>query len=703
MPKKQKEDIKIEDILRYKNQILLMKRIIDEISEPTEEEKKYKEKHGKDMGYPKDFHEATTDAGIWEWREREFARLSAQLGILVNYYDGKSTTEQCKKAWDDFDRNTTVKNGHLVDIQERVHKMYAVGDGEFSALTNPRVRRLVQIADIAGDLEGLKNAIYERELVKDIQQNAYKVRVNKKTYLTSKREFADKYQGITVEQRRKLVSEYLTEVSKLNEKNQKLENQIREDEKSITESEEMQQICSKKLVVLEQRKLEYDTKHRVKAKEVAVIKAYRAFNKLSKDILEWEEQIKVIQGEETELDNLREKTRKERIELCEKLLEKKDPVALKYKDTYTGYFTAEQMMTDTELIEKHPELYKLVVHEYGMMNAASSTNVNRAVDIENLQLKISRAETEQERNREIINNNDLPDLQFATDAQLSNAQHELRKMDEESKLVIQNLEDEIEEMRTNIQNAKDFIDEKTNAITTAKAQIQYNKQEIDKYQNAYGEMKEVVDKAAMAMYHYNELQSSKRNFVDSMEGFNFGKKTASRLITKANTYNLDEGTRWRHKNTSEFNKMKDALDKVKKCDPADRGELKNRLKDLGIAAKEYREKKLKDGGFNTGMRNIRLTKAQNLITMCELGIQELSAIPEKKEKILTDFKQDMVNSLKKHQEQDNSKKLNDMQIVDAKLNRAHEKADKFDARLELADKKIDEIQELMEYDDDFSK
>ena len=129
----------------------------------------------------------------------------------------------------------------------------------------------------------------------------------------------------------------------------------------------------------------------------------------------------------------------------------------------------------------------------------------------------------------------------------------------------------------------------------------------------------------------------------------------------------------------------------------------NKLKELGVAAQEYRDKKLKDGGFNTGMRNTRLTKAKNLITMCELGIQELSAIPEKKEKVLVDFKEEMKTSLQKKEKEDSLKKLNDMERVDAKLNRAHEKADKFDARLELADKKIDELQELIEYEDDFSK
>ena len=47
MPKQ--KGTEIVDILRYEKQILLMKRIIDEIMEPTEEEKKYKEKHNKDM------------------------------------------------------------------------------------------------------------------------------------------------------------------------------------------------------------------------------------------------------------------------------------------------------------------------------------------------------------------------------------------------------------------------------------------------------------------------------------------------------------------------------------------------------------------------------------------------------------------------------------------------------------------------------
>ena len=52
MPNK---EIRIKDVLKYEKQILLMKRIIDEIMEPTEEEKKYKEKHKKDMDFPKSF------------------------------------------------------------------------------------------------------------------------------------------------------------------------------------------------------------------------------------------------------------------------------------------------------------------------------------------------------------------------------------------------------------------------------------------------------------------------------------------------------------------------------------------------------------------------------------------------------------------------------------------------------------------------
>ncbi|MBQ2446974.1 MAG: hypothetical protein II277_01035 [Bacteroidales bacterium] len=72
---------------------------------------------------------------------------------------------------------------------------------------------------------------------------------------------------------------------------------------------------------------------------------------------------------------------------------------------------------------------------------------------------------------------------------------------------------------------------------------------------------------------------------------------------------------------------------------------------LETAAREYKEKKLKDGGFNTGMRQTRLTKAQSLINMCELGIQELSAVPEKKEKALLDFKEKMEKSIQKKTEQ----------------------------------------------------
>ena len=701
MPKK--KETEIVDILRYEKQILLMKRIIDEIMEPTEEEKKYKEKHNKDMDFPKSFQDEKGSAGVWEWHERNFGLLAKNLSVLADYYNDKASMEDCKKAWEAFERGIASK-GFFEDIQKRVHEKYITESGEFDALTNPRVRRMVRIADAVTDLEGLKNAIYERERVKDIQEKAYKVRVNKKKYLDSKKDFADKYKGITIEQRRKLAAEYLSDMTKLNEKNQKLEEQISKDNKSIRDTESWQVSLTQELKQLTEKKLEYDTNHRKKALEVSVIKAYRTFNKVSKNIEEWKEQIKIIEGEEEQLDQIRDKTRKERKELFEELLKKNDPIALKYKDTYAEYHLAETLMADAELAEKHPQLFEIAMREFTMMNAASGRHVNRMAAIEDLQVKIGNAEIHMEESKKIIDNNkDLSELEHATNQQLSYAQHELRKMEEDNKWAIKSLEDQIEQATSNMQGTKDFIDEKTNAITSAMSQIEYNNIEIEKYQKAHGEMKEVVDKAAMAMFHYNQLQSSKREFVDSMDGFNFGEKTANRLINKANTYNLDEGTRWMHKNTPEFNKMKEALDQVKKCNPADRGELKNRLKSLGIAAKEYREKKLKDGGFNTGMRNTRLTKAQNLITMCELGIQELSAIPEKKEKALVDFKEEMKTSLQKKENEDSLKKINDMERVDAKLNRAHEKADKFDARLELADKKIDELQELIEYEDDFSK
>ena len=701
MPKK--KGTEIADILRYEKQILLMKRIIDEIMEPTEEEKKYKEKHKKDMDFPKSFQDDKGSAGVWEWHERNFGLLAKNLSVLADYYNDKSSMEDCKKAWEAFERGISPK-GFFEDIQKRVHEKYITESGEFDALTNPRVRRMVRIADAVTDLEGLKNAIYERERAKDIQEYAYKVRVNKKKYLDSKKDFADKYKGMTIEQRRKLAAEYLSDMTKLNEKNQKLENQIREDEQSIRNTESWQVSLTQELKQLTEKKLEYDTNHRKKALEVSVIKAYRTFNKVSKNIEEWKDQIRIIEEEEKQLDQIREGTRKERKELFEELLNKNDPVALKYKDTYAEYHLAETLMADTELAEKHPKLLEIAMREFTMMNAASGRHVNRMAAIEDLQVKIGNAEIHMEDSKKIIDNNkNLSALEHATDDQLINSQHELRKMEEDNKLVIKSLEEQIEQTTTNMQNAKDFIDEKTNAIASAESQIKYNNTEIEKFQKAHGKMKEIVDKAATAMYHYNKLQSSKREFVDSMDGFNFGTKTANRVINKANTYNLHEGTRFLHKNTPEFMKMDKALEAVKQCDPANREVLMNKLKELGVAAKEYRDKKLKDGGFNTGMRNTRLTKAKNLITMCELGIQELSAIPEKKEKALVDFKEEMKTSLEKKEKEDSLKKLNDMERVDAKLNRAHEKADKFDAKLELADKKIDELQELIEYDDDFSK
>ena len=173
MPNK---EIRIKDVLKYEKQILLMKRIIDEIMEPTEEEKKYKEKHKKDMDFPKSFKDDKGSAGVL---------LAKNLGVLADYYKDKSSMEDCKKAWEAFERGIAAK-GFFEDIQKRVHEKYVTKSGEFDALTNPRVCRMVRIADAVTDLEGLKDAIYERERAKDIQEYAYKVRVNKKYYLTKK-------------------------------------------------------------------------------------------------------------------------------------------------------------------------------------------------------------------------------------------------------------------------------------------------------------------------------------------------------------------------------------------------------------------------------------------------------------------------------------------------------------------------------------
>ena len=147
--------------------------------------------------------------------------------------------------------------------------------------------------------------------------------------------------------------------------------------------------------------------------------------------------------------------------------------------------------------------------------------------------------------------------------------------------------------------------------------------------------------------------------------------------------------------------MDKALEEVKKCDSDNRGELRKRLKELEQAAREYREKKLKDGGFNTGMRNTRLTKAQNLITMCELGLQELSAVSEKNEKTLVEYMTELDTSLKKRAEKDSKNKVSDLDKVDSKLNRAHKKADQIKEKIEKINEKTDELNELTKDNDDF--
>ena len=106
MPNK---EIRIKDVLKYEKQILLMKRIIDEIMEPTEEEIKYKEKHKKDMDFPKEFQDDKGSAGVWEWHERNFSLLAKNLGVLEDYYKDKSSMEDCKKAWEAFERGIAAK------------------------------------------------------------------------------------------------------------------------------------------------------------------------------------------------------------------------------------------------------------------------------------------------------------------------------------------------------------------------------------------------------------------------------------------------------------------------------------------------------------------------------------------------------------------------------------------------------------------
>ena len=83
MPKK--SEVGILDILRYNKQIELMKRIIDDILEPTEEEKKYKEKYGKQMDFPKSFQDKDGKTFNWDAYEQRFRVLSKDLGVLEKY------------------------------------------------------------------------------------------------------------------------------------------------------------------------------------------------------------------------------------------------------------------------------------------------------------------------------------------------------------------------------------------------------------------------------------------------------------------------------------------------------------------------------------------------------------------------------------------------------------------------------------------
>ena len=99
-----RDDIKVKDILANKKQILLMKNLIDDILEPTEEETKYKKKHGTDMALPKSFQGEDGSSKEWEEYENKFQDLSNALGVMQDYYGktGVIPMDDYQKSWDEF-------------------------------------------------------------------------------------------------------------------------------------------------------------------------------------------------------------------------------------------------------------------------------------------------------------------------------------------------------------------------------------------------------------------------------------------------------------------------------------------------------------------------------------------------------------------------------------------------------------------------
>lgn len=685
----------------YQKQIELMRRITTELLEPTEEEKKYKEKNGKEIEWPKSFMDKQGTFYEWNNHEINLRELKKYLDKVCNYWEkeGEISNEDCEKSWSEVEY---ILDNHFENIQKNVHEKYAVGSGEFEALTNPRVQRMVKLADAVSDFSGLRTALYDRESLKKVSEKANRVKVAKHDYLMSKKNFANNYEGRKVQKDREIVFKDRQRLKDLQEENKKLNAWVTKTEKNVQAMKASLPDRTNELINLTQKKLEFDTKRAQRLKEMNAMAAYKKRDELQKKIQEETAYVENLRMGLDELSNMRDSYAKARMKAMKDIMAKDEKVALRYKDKM-GYErdVLNEILQDEEIQTQYPSLAEAATIEQGLINSNTTTHANSEILLEDHELKLSQMQFELADEEAKIKKYNLPEMEKRYQYDLRQSKYDLEEMDKD--ISVKRLNDDIEQATLNIENAKQYISEKERELSNARRQMVANHTEVETILENIEKNEKNIDSASVAIGQYSKLQNSRKEFVDVMKEFDSRKKESKRIIDKAKNIDLTEGTRWMHKNSPEFNKMNDALSEVKKCDPNNREELRNRLKVLGEAAKEYKEKKLKDGGWNTGMRNTRLARAQGLINMCEMGIQSLSAVPVKAEKTLVEFWEKTEESIKKREFKDAQNKKDVLWKVEEKLENAYKKAEKYEEKMAQEKQSLEEFNEAMKDNEDFSK
>lgn len=684
----------------YRNQVALMNRIVTELLEPTEEEKKYKEKNGEEIEWPKSFMDKQGTFYEWNSYERNLRELKKSLDKVCEYWEkeGEISNEECEKNWSEIEY---ILDNNFENIQKNVHEKYAVGSGEFEALTNPRVQRMVKLADAVSDFSGLRMALYDHENLKEVSEKANRVKVAKHDYLISKKKFADNYVERKIDKDREQVLNDRLRLEKLQEENTNLSVWVTKTENNVAAVRAQIEIQANELKTLTDKKFIFDSKRAKRLKEMNAMDSYKKRDELQKKIQEETAYVESLKMEINTLSDMKNSYTTARMNAMKDIIAKDEKVAEKY-NRMMGYErdVLNEILKDADIQERYPSLAEAATIENGLINTEATTYSNRENLLENHELKLSQMQFQLEDVKEKIKKYNLPEMETMYKFDLRQAKIDLEEMDKD--IVNKRLQEDIEQVRTDINNNQNYIIKKEKAITKARGQIVTNDLERDNILENLNKNETNLDRISVTIGQYNKLHSSRKEFANAMKEFDSRKKESVRIIDKAKNIDLTEGTRWMHKNSPEFNRMNEALKAVKECNANDRNDLKNKLKALGEAAKYYKEKKLKDGGWNTGMRNTRLARAQGLINMCELGIQSLSAVPVKAEKTLVEFWDKTEESIKKRELKDAQNKKAVLWKVEEKLENAYKKSDKYGQKIEEEKKSLEEFDEAMMDDEDFS-